>query len=609
MSQINILDKSIYNRIAAGEVVERPSSIVKECVENALDAGATSISVEIVSGGIKKITISDNGEGIVFEDLKKAFYPHATSKIKEINDLDNIASLGFRGEALASIGSVSQVQLLSKHKDSDVGGEILVNGGEIHEPVQKGCSQGTTICIKNLFYNVPARAKFLKGYKTEESYITNIISRFILAHPETTFKYIADGEVVYQTIGKTLKDAIYVVYGKETINALLPVNYKNGDMEVSGYVTKPVYAKPNKTYQTLVINGRYVINSTVSAAIYSAFENYLMKGKFPFFVLHLNMPFDKLDVNVHPNKLDVKFENSNNIYGIFNNAVARALMEANNIVELEQYMPIKESVENIPTILPSGAGISFESKLNNNFKEIKTIIPTEAKTTSTITARQDITMFSSIFNANKQDEKLVNSTMQTEIIENKDIPVYKLIGTLFNTYIIVEWQNMAYIIDQHAAHERLLFEQLKERQKGNNFIQDLLLPYVFKVNNTEKVFIDESLETFKNLGFTIVEFGNLTYKITTVPLILQGINLEDFINECLKELKVLSKNVKELEKLLATKACKAAVKGGQPLNKLEIDTLMKQITTTKTPLLCPHGRPIVVELKITEIEKWFKRIV
>lgn len=610
MSKINMLDKSVYNRIAAGEVVERPSSIVKECVENALDAGATSISIEIVSGGIKKITISDNGEGIEFEDLKKVFYPHATSKIKKIDDLDNIGSLGFRGEALASIGSVSQVQLLSKHKDSDVGGEILVNGGEIEEPVQKGCSQGTTICVKNLFYNVPARAKFLKGYKTEEGYITNMVSRFILAHPEITFKYIADGETIYQTIGKTLKDAIYVVYGKETTNALLPVNYKNGDMEIMGYITKPVYAKPNKTYQTLVINGRYVVNSTVSAAVYAAFENYLMKGKFPFFVLHLNMPFDKLDVNVHPNKLDVKFENSNSIYGSFSNAVARTLMEANNIIQLEE--PIMEQKVATPIVLPSGSGMSFESKFNNkieSFKEIKTIIPTETKTTPIITARQDTSMFSSIFSANKEENKPMHSTMQTMVAEVEETPSYKLIGTLFNTYIIVEWKDMAYIIDQHAAHERLLFEKLKEKQKGDNCIQDLLLPYVFKVNSTEKVFIDESLQTFKELGFTIVEFGNLTYKVTTVPLILQGINLEDFINDCLKDLKVLSKNIKELEKLLATKACKAAVKGGQTLNKLEIDTLMKQITTTKTPLLCPHGRPIVVELKITEIEKWFKRIV
>lgn len=613
MAKINLLDKTIYNRIAAGEVVERPSSIVKECVENSLDANATSICVEIKNGGIKQIIISDNGDGIEYSELKKVFMPHATSKISSVEDLDKICTLGFRGEALASIGSVSMVNVKSKYKESEMGGQINMNGGEISNPEPFGCPTGTTITVKNLFYNVPARAKFLRSEKTEETQITNLMGRFILANPSVNFKYIVNDKIIYQTIGKTLLDAIYVIYGKEIANNLLPINIKNNDISLNGYVCKPVYAKPNKTYQTLVINGRYVNNNIISTAVYSAFENYLLKNKYPLFILHLQIPFDQIDVNVHPNKMDVKFENSNKVFGIVLNAVSQALLNANNIVDVVE----EDKVDNInqSTKLNEVAnGISFNTKSFNKitdpseiFNAIKPVIISK-EPTQNITLKQEDSIFTKL---DKQDYIKNEFNNQSSIFDNlKSDKSYKYVGTLFNTYNIIEFENNAYIIDQHAAHERLLYQSYTENYNtGMPVIQDLLVPYIFKVNYNEKQFINDNISEFKKLGFDIEEFGMQDYKLNSVPLILQNINVKTFIDDVLNNLDFVSKDALQIKNFLATKACKAAVKGGQKLTDNEINKLMDEIISTKTPLLCPHGRPIVIKITIQELEKWFKRIV
>ena len=613
MAKINLLDKTIYNRIAAGEVVERPSSIVKECVENSLDANATSICVEIKNGGIKQIIISDNGDGIEYSELKKVFMPHATSKINSVEDLDKISTLGFRGEALASIGSVSMVNVKSKYKESEIGGQINMNGGEISNPEPFGCPTGTTITVKNLFYNVPARAKFLRSEKTEEAQITNLMSRFILANPSVNFKYIVNDKIIYQTIGKTLLDAIYVIYGKEIANNLLPINIKNNDISLNGYVCKPVYAKPNKTYQTLVINGRYVNNNIISSAVYSAFENYLLKNKYPLFILHLQIPFDQIDVNVHPNKMDVKFENSNKVFGIVLNAVSQALLNANNIVDVVE----EDKVDNInqSTKLNEVAnGISFNTKSFNKitdpsktFNAIKPVIISK-EPTQNITLKQEDSIFTKL---DKQDYIKNKFNNQSSIFDNLESDKsYKYVGTLFNTYNIIEFENNAYIIDQHAAHERLLYQTYTENYNtGMPAIQDLLVPYIFKVNYNEKQFINDNISEFKKLGFYIEEFGMQDYKLNSVPLILQDINVKTFIDDVLNNLDFVSKDALQIKNFLATKACKAAVKGGQKLTDNEINKLMDEIISTKTPLLCPHGRPIVIKITIQELEKWFKRIV
>ena len=539
--------------------------------------------------------------------------PHATSKISSVEDLDKICTLGFRGEALASIGSVSMVNVKSKYKESEMGGQINMNGGEISNPEPFGCPTGTTITVKNLFYNVPARAKFLRSEKTEEAQITNLMSRFILANPSVNFKYIVNDKIIYQTIGKTLLDAIYVIYGKEIANNLLPINIKNNDISLNGYVCKPVYAKPNKTYQTLVINGRYVNNNIISTAVYSAFENYLLKNKYPLFILHLQIPFDQIDVNVHPNKMDVKFENSNKVFGIVLNAVSQALLNANNIVDIVE----EDKVDNInqSTKLNEVAnGISFNTKSFNKitdpseiFNAIKPVIISK-EPTQNITLKQEDSIFTKL---DKQDYIKNEFNNQSSIFDNlKSDKSYKYVGTLFNTYNIIEFENNAYIIDQHAAHERLLYQSYTENYNtGMPVIQDLLVPYIFKVNYNEKQFINDNISEFKKLGFDIEEFGMQDYKLNSVPLILQDINVKTFIDDVLNNLDFVSKDALQIKNFLATKACKAAVKGGQKLTDNEINKLMDEIISTKTPLLCPHGRPIVIKITIQELEKWFKRIV
>lgn len=647
MSKINILDSSIYNRIAAGEVVERPSSIIKELVENSLDAGATHIVIEIQNGGTKSIKVSDNGKGIEFEDLTKAFLPHATSKINSVEDLDNISTLGFRGEALASIGSVSQVCLSSKTLDSEFGGEIQVEGGKISKPIQKGVPNGTYITVNNLFYNTPARAKFLKSDRVEESYITNIISRFILSNPNIAFKYVADSRIIYQTQGLDLTEAIFVVYGKETVKNILEVNYQQDNIKISGFVGTPIFSKPNKTYQTLVINGRYVINALVSTAVYNAFENYIMKGRFPFFVLHMSIPYDQIDVNVHPNKLDVRFQASNHIYTIINNAVATALLKANNILNIsgEEYIEqnnltdIQDNKTDLNinnNVYPEIKGHSFSEnskEIEHNTMQDEQKCEHNTMQNSVIQAMQNATIYNSrSFNPSHQGElrqdnglyydimtkvKEIDQTNNLQVVEQKEsflssnnIQDYRIVGSLFKTYIIVESQDSAYFIDQHAAHERLIYDNFCALNAAHkNTSQDLLVPYSFKVNSIEENLIQNNLNAFKDLGFEIEEFGNLTYRIKSVPLDLYNINLQEFIEDCLKNINKISNTNEAIKHFLATSACKAAVKAGQELKPSEINTLINMFNNSSTTLLCPHGRPICVKISKSDMDKWFKRII
>lgn len=639
MSKINVLDSSVFNRIAAGEVVERPASIVKELVENSLDANAKHIVVEIVAGGTKSIKVSDDGDGIYFDDLNKAFLPHATSKISCVDDLNNIATLGFRGEALASIASVSKTTILSKRKDSDVGGEIVAEGGKINLPKQAGCPDGTFITVDNLFYNTPVRAKFLKSDRVEEGQITNLITRFMLANPNVAFKYICDGKTIFQTQGLDLTESIFVIYGKEAINNLLEVKYESKDIKLTGFVGKPLYVKPNKTYQTLIINGRYVVNSLVSTAVYNAFENYMMKGRFPFFVLNLTMPFEDVDVNVHPNKLDVRFQNSNRIYAIINNAVAEALLNNNETLDgsfimqekLEEIVPVTEDIK-----LPNVTGYSFGNKstslegIKNISLEDKEETPKLKEENNIITAMKTATVYNSKSfgdilsneNALKSDSSIFYNTMvkvsaEKEKKEQKQDEIFfdsalenKLIGKVFNTYVIVEKAGEVFFIDQHAAHERLLFDKFTQTyEEGKVVSQELLVPYTFTTNYLETNLILDNLEVFAELGFDINEFGENTFKVTSIPNMLQDINIKNYIDDLLKDLNKISKTNQNTKHMLATKACKAAVKAGMDLSKLELDKLIEDILANKTTLLCPHGRPICVRFSRSDMDKWFKRIL
>lgn len=618
MSKINILDSSVFNKIAAGEVVERPSSVVKELLDNSIDALSTRIIVKIEEGGIKKISVFDNGSGIEKEDFDRVFLAHATSKIKTSDDLEKIGTLGFRGEALASIGAVSNATLTSKTKEQTFGYKMTVSGGKQTEIVEFGCPTGTTIEIENLFFNVPARAKFLKKPRQEQTEITNLIARYILANPNIAISYFADETEVFSSTGNGLKEALFVVYGKDILQNLCEVDYNTtSKIKVSGWIGKPTFTKPNRTYQTLIVNGRYVVNNMVSVCVYNAYERYLMKGQFPFYVLRLDIPYEKLDVNVHPNKMDIRFENSNEIYGIVYNAITTALSNASsqvNVAKLTTYNKVE-----------SGTSFNYKSEPKSvEINTVKLVTPTNQNSQEqpktdfyenffhsqvTPTLNQNSNPFKLNTIQNISNEEKADQVQQQSMFANEGV---KFIGTIFNTYLIVETKEKCYLIDQHAAHERLLFDKFKnEVDKQSISTQMLLIPFNLNVNHLEKEFMDKNLQEIKNLGFLIEPFGNLSYKITSIPSILKNINLNYFFSSILGDLSVF-KQLKQsdliIEKLMQH-ACKSAVKAGYILTSNDVLSLLEQMEKEKMELQCPHGRPVVVELSQKEIEKWFKRVV
>ena len=645
MPNINILDKSIFNRIAAGEVVEKPASVVKELVENSIDAAAKFITIEIVGGGIKKIRVTDDGCGMDKDNLPKAFLPHATSKISCLDDLDKIGTLGFRGEALSSIASVAKITALSKTKNSESGTKIHIEGGEVLEISETGCVDGTSITVEDLFYNVPARAKFLRKPKTEESEITNLISRLILANPKIAIKYVVDGKTVYHSTATNLKDAIYTIYGANAIENLIPVEYTYQNIiSVEGFIGLPSFTKPNRTYQTIIINGRFVNNKTISTAIYNAYEPYIMKSSFPFFVVSVKLPLDKVDVNVHPNKLDVKFENNNLIFGAFYNPISEILLNLSTKVrKFETAEPTeklqKENEEvnfsNLKTLSDSD-GKQFEPNALNNsntvtFANIDEDSSNELKDISMLNSNNEdlhnsINSFlnNDSFNFEVQNNTIANDLVSIAEKENVfsqsnifndvkvDLNTVKIIGICFNTYIIVENGSSIYFIDQHAGHERLLYDKFKASFEKNDLaVQNLLVPYVLNTNYLESDFINNNLETFKSLGFDIEPFGINSFKVSSVPVLLKDISLYKFFNDVLQDLNKNLNLTKSdiLKDYLERSACRSAVKANDILSKNEIEILLNMLNSSNQILLCPHGRPIIIEITSKEIEKWFKRIV
>lgn len=653
MSKINVLDKSIFNLIAAGEVVEKPASVVKELVENSIDAGATQINIEIVNGGITKIRVTDNGCGIEKDDLTKAFLPHATSKVKTADDLGRIGTLGFRGEALSSIAAVSKVTMLSKTVDSD-GNKIVIEGGEVKSISPIGCVDGTSISVEQLFYNIPARAKYLRKERQEEGDITNYVARLILSNPSVAIKYIANDKVVYQSTGNGLYDAMYAIYGKSIVENVTDFEYKDDTYHVYGYIGNPTFSKPNRTYQTLVVNGRYVISQSLSVAIYKAYENFIMKGTFPFFVLNIDVALDKVDVNVHPNKLEVKFEDNNHIFGILYSAISTKLYDIHaintigysenqesksetnvnmvkpisetegssfkpNVVdkvnEEHTYTSIKETaVETQPKVesevndIPKEVTLEKDELFNENFKTISDLLV--SKDSATKVANNDLAYTLAEQLTMKQKEVMPKVENAPEL--SLDIDTYKIVGTLFNTYIIVEQKETMFLIDQHAAHERLLFDKFKaEYEKSIISSQPLLIPHLLEVNNQEAEFLNENIGELKQLGFDLEPFGSNTYKVNSVPNTLKNINIQAFFNEVLSGVnnRFVMKKTDIMHDYLAKSACRAAVKANDILCDEEIKVLLTNISNKDQVLLCPHGRPIILKITKTDIEKWFKRLV
>lgn len=654
---INVLDSSVYNHIAAGEVVERPASVIKELVENSIDAGANRIDIEIENGGISKIKVSDNGSGIDKEFVKTAFMPHATSKIVKIDDLDNILTLGFRGEALASIAAVSRVLMITKTEENDIASAIELEGGTVLKQYETGRTTGTTTTVSDLFFNVPARKKFLKKDKSEEQEVTALISRFILANPHIYFSYKADGKTIFSAPGTNLEDAIFSIYGKEAISETLKVALSKGEYKVWGYVGRPSFSKPNRTYQTLVINGRYVVNNTISVAIANAFGEMLMKRKYPFYVLHMTLPADEIDVNVHPNKLDVRFANNSLVYSLFFEGVGRALSTMDYVASAEdtniekaidavQTASILDTLKTIDSsndvtvekqtfIMPEPpkpaekidrAGVNlnpFSRDVKSMTKEEKdeyrdTILDATLRTSSSDKVKDGFGLGSKLLErlAETKEEDRYNSSgyfitkdpVQTDLGIQSAV---KKIGKIFNTYLIVEVDDDVFFIDQHAAHERVLYEKFKAQYDNKNIaVQPLLFPYVLSLNPLESNIIEENLETMQELGFDISEFGNNTYKVSAVPAIVSEMNFDTFFSEFLSDTKnTLKKSSDLIKEYLMQHSCKSAIKGGNDLTESEINQLFNQMGKEKIALFCPHGRPIAIRISKSEVEKWFKRIV
>lgn len=624
--KINVLDAKVYNRISAGEVVERPASIVKELVENSIDAGAKNIKIEITDGGIKNITVTDDGCGIEKDDLVTAFLSHATSKIKSIDDLDNILSLGFRGEALASISSVCQVKLSSKTPNSEIGYMLKVNGGNFEKVSEVARSNGTTLSCDNIFFNTPVRAKFLKRPKIEEGEVTNIVEKFMLSHSEISFQYFVDGKQIYNTYSSSMRDVIYTIYGKEIYDNLVEVDYEENGLRVYGFVTKPKISKNNRTYQTLFVNGRFVENYLISSAVQSVFESFLMKGRFPFYCLSLTLSPENVDVNVHPTKKEVKFENSSRIFGLFRRAIEKALLSVDQIQSFlsseteekkENYSFINKEEFTRYSAIKEYEGKSFDANKTEQLQEVDVlsdepkVVPPKIDFTKEL---EKITLKNPEMEQNVSLNFRQNGAISSpKTIENKFLQAsvkdeMKILGTIFKTYIVIELDDAIYFIDQHAAHERLLYDKLVKSIDENNLLkQDLLLPYEFKLGIKESHMVDELLDGLKKIGFDIQKNGN-TYSITAVPLLLSNIKLESFVDEILKEGALWDKKASDyIHSKLCQSACKHAIKGGDEIDKDECAYIIEEVR--KGVMLCPHGRPITLIITKHEFEKMFKRVL
>lgn len=632
MGKINILDSTVFNRIAAGEVVERPCSIVKELVENSIDANADIISIDVKDGGIGFIRIVDNGCGIDADDLEKAFLPHATSKIKNIDDLNAILTLGFRGEALTSIASVAKISVLTRTRNDEVGSFISIENGKILEKGERGCGFGTTVTVENLFKNIPARSKFLAKQSSEESVITDMVSRLIITNNTKSIKYSVNGKTIYQSSGGGLKKALYTVYGKNFIDNMASIEYIMPDITIEGYINKPYFTKPNRTYQTLIVNGRYVINSDIAFCVYNCYRDYLMKRQFPVFALAITVPPDMIDVNVHPNKLEVKFANAENLKKSLFKIIKRKIdemtvvpkdiiMESNSSDiqhEIKKHIDVNNNaaISNFTNIFPAEIFPKPQSEINSSaakdegreFSErLKNIISTRAAENINA-AESQYSLHNSLIVANSTESK---SHDDLDNIFSKSFSDFRQKTILFDTYIVLEDANDILLIDQHAAHERLLYDKfVREYEAKQICSQTMLLPYIFDVNPIEDELLQNKINEINECGFTLSQLSNRTYSLSAVPLICANMKTKVFIEQILNGLNGIKYKKSDFVKdILMQAACKAAVKGEDRLNEVDINYLIEGFHAGNNTLLCPHGRPIVIKISKSEIEKWFKRTV
>ena len=594
MKNINILDSNTIDKIAAGEVVERPSAVVKELVENSIDANADAVTIEIKDGGISFIRITDNGEGIDRSQIKKAFMRHATSKIKSVEDLISVTSLGFRGEALSSISAVGKIEFLTKTKTDFIGTRYVVEGGRECVFEDAGIPDGTTIIVRDLFFNVPARKKFLKSPSSEGNNITELIEHMILSHPNISFKYIYNGNVKLQSSGKNdIKSCIYNVYGRDIANGLIEVKSIRDDISIHGFIGKPELARATRNFEIYFVNNRFIKSTLIDRALEEAYKDYLMLHKYPTVFLYFEIPSHLIDVNVHPTKREIRFFEGEALKCYIVDVIKNALINKELIKEIVEEHHEKPSVK--------------ESEINKEpFETINHIIESSYNNyySSEIEKEDEST------DINDKNEQL--TLFDDKFISEESIKKHRIIGQLFNTYWLIEFENKLFIVDQHAAHEKVNYERLIKKLRNNeNCSQNIYPPIVVSLSNAEAQYVTKYNENFLNVGFTIEHFGGLDYTISTVPMELLSQNPADYFHEMLDEL-MEGKNSKETETVnlkIATMACKASVKGNMHLSVFEADKLISELLTLENPYNCPHGRPTIISFSKYEIEKMFKRIV
>jgi DNA mismatch repair protein MutL len=588
MGKIHILDEETINKIAAGEVIERPASIVKELVENSIDAGATAISIEIQEGGKSYINVSDNGCGIMKEDTEQVFFRHATSKINDSGDIGGISTLGFRGEAMASIAAVAEVELLTKAEEDASGSHVIIKGGKLVQNKSVGYPTGTSVTVRNLFFNTPARLKFLKSDISEQGAIVDIIEKLAMTNTGISMKLTVNNKVVLHTPGNgDLLSVILCIYGKNIAGAMLLLEYSNDIISIEGYIGKPEIARGNSTYMTFSVNNRYIKNRMLSEAVKQAYKTLLMNNRYPFSIININIKSEMTDVNVHPTKQEVKFSDERAVFNTLYLAVKNCLSSSSLIYEYLENMP--ESQE-----IPPAA---FENR--NSYQPPQ--VSFDQLSFGKEAAAPQIESYKKQYDYDRKPEAHRNQF-------NNQISI---IGQLFGTYILGQKDDVFYLIDQHAAHERIMFEYIKEKYNEKSIsVQELMMPIIIELSPAEKVLYVENSLIFQNLGFEIEWFGEGTLAIRAVPILMGEPCTGEFFNNILDSIKESGSSTSSpLESIIISMACKNSIKAGDTITPEEISVLLERLMNTSQPYTCPHGRPTIITMSKYELEKKFKRIV
>ena len=649
---IQVLDQETINKIAAGEVIERPSSVVKELVENAIDAGATAVTIEIKDGGISFIRITDNGSGISKDDIPMAFLRHSTSKIKSIEDLMNVSSLGFRGEALSSIAAVSQVELITKTSDDFTGSRYVIEGGNEISLEEVGAPDGTTFIVRNLFYNTPVRRKFLKTAATEAGYVNALIEHLSLSHPDISFRFINNNQNKLHTSGNmNLKDIIYGVYGRDITSNLMEISGKTQDVEITGFIGKPVICRGNRGYENYYINGRYIKSSIITKAIEEAYKGYIMPHNYPFTAIHFKINPSIMDVNVHPTKMELRFSKNEFVYRFVLETVKECLANRELAARVKLPDPVKQqqftkSPENIKQTEKSYVQENTDSKpyqaprieppresfYNSTESSVKQKTVNENQTTGFIKNITDYTKMpptrlpepfeikrsdemikedKKLYEAEKKQEAEQLSMFDTPLMSEKAKADYRIIGQLFETYWLIEYEDKFYMMDQHAAHEKILYERFMNHLKVKDMDTQMIMPpVIIELNMQQEDAYKRNKQAFSRLGFESEEFGGNAYKVNGLPAGLPNINLKQMLIDMIDGL--TDDNSTDLDIIterVATMSCKAAVKGNNKLSFEEAKELIEELMQAENPYNCPHGRPTLIVMSKYEVERKFKRIL